>query len=548
MQSRNELLYKLETSINKLRKFCCPDFDEINSREYYKEIIEKMCPETHNSYSYIFGDFDKLQSINQNYGFNMGNKALSNAMDIIKSALPDDAIISRLGGDEFSIILPNKDDKKSKFYIQQIHNALQKNANSIYGLTITLASASSNLGSIHELYNIAEKDVSKQKNRALNSNINNENFLPFNIKKEKMSDSELSSWEHLNTSIDSATYNFLKNIRASESFDFKPSEPRNTATSMLNALNDLINKNIDNPNLDVGNNYENENLSEYSKQIVTNPKVALLIHKLVKDENVNIDSLSDEALQDLLITMRTLLNELIKDASSNLLSEPYFRLYLADKISVLNKPIQGVYFTSSGIKLSNTAYSHKHTDQRLKLTSKNLINAFSKIRDYNNYPFSNSINNTYLLSQGGGNFLALIPQENAITKEELDNILNEVNSFVDMNNPCSPFLMAGASFDNMKKISTQKLLSEVEKLKKEANLKKDPLKKKLFYSSDFEICFKKSFDSCITEYLDNITDAQNIKNKTLFINTLFNSLLNHCVYHNETFQSNEKNNKNEMEL
>ena len=42
MQSRNELLYKLETSINKLRKFCCPDFDEINSREYYKEIIEKM--------------------------------------------------------------------------------------------------------------------------------------------------------------------------------------------------------------------------------------------------------------------------------------------------------------------------------------------------------------------------------------------------------------------------------------------------------------------------------------------------------------------------
>ena len=31
MQSRNELLYKLETSINKLRKFCCPDFDEINS-------------------------------------------------------------------------------------------------------------------------------------------------------------------------------------------------------------------------------------------------------------------------------------------------------------------------------------------------------------------------------------------------------------------------------------------------------------------------------------------------------------------------------------
>lgn len=58
---------------------------------------------------------------------------------------------------------------------------------------------------------------------------------------------------------------------------------------MLNALNDLINKNIDNPNLDVGNNYENENLSECSKQIVTNPKVALLIHKLVKDENVNID-------------------------------------------------------------------------------------------------------------------------------------------------------------------------------------------------------------------------------------------------------------------
>ena len=39
MQSRNELLYKLETSINKLRKFCCPDFDEINSKEYYKIMV-----------------------------------------------------------------------------------------------------------------------------------------------------------------------------------------------------------------------------------------------------------------------------------------------------------------------------------------------------------------------------------------------------------------------------------------------------------------------------------------------------------------------------
>lgn len=74
-----------------------------------------MCPETHNSYSYIFGDFDKLQSINQNYGFNMGNKALSNAMDIIKSALPDDAIISRLGGDEFSIYSQIKMTKKANF-------------------------------------------------------------------------------------------------------------------------------------------------------------------------------------------------------------------------------------------------------------------------------------------------------------------------------------------------------------------------------------------------------------------------------------------------
>jgi two-component system, cell cycle response regulator len=54
----------------------------------------------------MFADMDKLKTINDNYGHDEGDRAISMVAGLLKSCLPVGSIISRLGGDEYTAIIP----------------------------------------------------------------------------------------------------------------------------------------------------------------------------------------------------------------------------------------------------------------------------------------------------------------------------------------------------------------------------------------------------------------------------------------------------------
>ena len=71
----------------------------------------------------IFADLDHLKEINDTFGHKEGDYAIVAVSNILKSTLPDGAIVGRLGGDEFIGLYEIKNKKDSK----NIENTLKKN-------------------------------------------------------------------------------------------------------------------------------------------------------------------------------------------------------------------------------------------------------------------------------------------------------------------------------------------------------------------------------------------------------------------------------------
>jgi len=67
----------------------------------------------------MFADMDKLKSINDQYGHEEGDRAITMVTDILKFSLPASSVIARLGGDEFTAIIPLTHSDEAESDIRQ---------------------------------------------------------------------------------------------------------------------------------------------------------------------------------------------------------------------------------------------------------------------------------------------------------------------------------------------------------------------------------------------------------------------------------------------
>jgi diguanylate cyclase (GGDEF)-like protein len=71
-----------------------------------------------------FIDIDGLKRVNDTYGHNEGDNLIKTIATIISSSLRDVDTISRLGGDEFLLILPNCNAKNAEMIVQRIREKM----------------------------------------------------------------------------------------------------------------------------------------------------------------------------------------------------------------------------------------------------------------------------------------------------------------------------------------------------------------------------------------------------------------------------------------
>ena len=108
------------------------------------------------NYHILFIDLDKMKSINDEYGHNMGDNALIEASKILKSSFREGDIISRYGGDEFMVFVSDvKDDviNKIKDRIDINITLFNKNRKLHYSLGLTVG---------HSKYDPDKKESLKQ--------------------------------------------------------------------------------------------------------------------------------------------------------------------------------------------------------------------------------------------------------------------------------------------------------------------------------------------------------------------------------------------------
>lgn len=83
-------------------------YDELthiyNRRGFIEKSFELINDNEGKNVKLVFCDLDHLKEINDTFGHNEGDYAISTAAKLLKKALPNNAIVSRLGGDEFVAI------------------------------------------------------------------------------------------------------------------------------------------------------------------------------------------------------------------------------------------------------------------------------------------------------------------------------------------------------------------------------------------------------------------------------------------------------------
>lgn len=96
---------------------------ELPNRKMMLENFNMMLENKNNRFAIFFVDLDGFKHINDNFGHQVGDKVLKNVAAKLKSVIGPNDTISRIGGDEFIIMLTNI---KYNSYIREIGERIQK--------------------------------------------------------------------------------------------------------------------------------------------------------------------------------------------------------------------------------------------------------------------------------------------------------------------------------------------------------------------------------------------------------------------------------------
>ena len=105
----------------------CHDYlTDVYNRRFFEEELKRIDTSEHLPLSIIIFDINGLKLINDSFGHVYGDKLLVEAARTIKNACREDVIVSRIGGDEFAVLLPNTDAEKAALLARNIKKLAAK--------------------------------------------------------------------------------------------------------------------------------------------------------------------------------------------------------------------------------------------------------------------------------------------------------------------------------------------------------------------------------------------------------------------------------------
>jgi diguanylate cyclase (GGDEF)-like protein len=86
----------------------------------------KHAKRQHQSLAVLFLDLDRFKEVNDTYGHDVGDELLKSVASRLLSCVRDDDTVARIGGDEFTVLLPNTNQVSVVKVIEKIFDAMRK--------------------------------------------------------------------------------------------------------------------------------------------------------------------------------------------------------------------------------------------------------------------------------------------------------------------------------------------------------------------------------------------------------------------------------------
>ena len=95
------------------------------NRRYFENEIERLSMSRKLPISIIIGDMDNLKYINDTYGHKIGDEYLVQISKILKKITRKGEVVSRIGGDEFTVILTEVYEEDIKHFCKRVNNEIR---------------------------------------------------------------------------------------------------------------------------------------------------------------------------------------------------------------------------------------------------------------------------------------------------------------------------------------------------------------------------------------------------------------------------------------
>ncbi|MFZ5596363.1 MAG: sensor domain-containing diguanylate cyclase/phosphohydrolase [Bacillota bacterium] len=137
------------------------------NRAYFEEEMRRLKVGRQHPVSIIVTDVDGLKLVNDTMGHDAGDALLIATAGILKESLREGDVVSRIGGDEFAILLPNSDEATVQGVCERIRNSLSKyntdNQSPPLSISIGCATGSDSSVSIDVLFKEADNNMYREK-------------------------------------------------------------------------------------------------------------------------------------------------------------------------------------------------------------------------------------------------------------------------------------------------------------------------------------------------------------------------------------------------
>lgn len=131
LEKNIDLLYEIATIDEKTGVYNHKFFDTISRIEFEKAKRGK-------DLSILIVDIDNFKKLNDTYGHFFGDKVLKKLADVLKENVRKYDIVARFGGEEFFVLFPETNLKKSKIVARRIMNSI-RNENLLKKYNVTVS-------------------------------------------------------------------------------------------------------------------------------------------------------------------------------------------------------------------------------------------------------------------------------------------------------------------------------------------------------------------------------------------------------------------------